>query len=209
MRVSKEYCLCKHILGYKDPYNYGSIYATDFLVEADKAGYVVPKFEKDVALDYLEKILFGKEEDYSLDLKVYACSVLAKAGRIKSSWIRRFQEQIENLPVYSKYHLAMALAYLGDDKGVSEMLGKNYSDESVKRETGGSLNSYTKQNAIALSAYMDIEPESEMVPILVKRIELSMQDGRWGTTQDNAMALLALGKYARYIASQDREYSGI
>ena len=194
--------------GYKKPYPYGSVYATDFLIEADKAGYVVPKFEKDVALDYLEKILSGKEEDYAIDLKAYACMVLAKAGRVKSSWIRRLQEQEESLPVYSKYYLAVALTYLGDNKGVSEMLGKSFPDVSVKRETGGSLNSYTKQNSIALSAYMDIAPENEMVPVLVKRIESSMEDGRWGTTQDNAMALLALGKYARHLESQDKEYSG-
>jgi hypothetical protein len=194
--------------GYKDPYAYGSIYATDFLIEADKAGYVVPKFEKDVALDYLEKILSGKEEDYALDLKAYAVSVLAKAGRVKSSWIRRLQEKEEDLAVYSKYRLALALAYLGDDKSVSQMLGKSYSDEQTARETGGTLNSYTKQNAVALSAYMDVDPENEMVPVLVKRVESSMKEGRWGTTQDNAMALLALGKYARYIESQDREYTG-
>lgn len=194
--------------GYKDAYPYGSVYATDFLIEADRAGYVVPKFEKDVALDYLEKVLSGKEEDYSLELKAYAAAVLAKAGRVKSSWIRRLQEKEENLPVYARYHLALALAYLGDDKSVSQMLGKSYPEEKVQRETGGSLNSYTKQNAVALSAYMDVDPENEMVPILVKRVESSMEEGRWGTTQDNAVALLALGKYARYIESQDKEYSG-
>jgi len=194
--------------GYKDPYPYGSVYATDFLVEADKAGYSVPQLEKDIALDYLEKILSGKEEDYSPELKVYSCMVLAKAGRIKASWIRRLQEIKDKLPVYSRYRLAVALAYLGDDKGVSEMLGKGFPDEKIKQETGASLNSYTKQNAVALSAYMDVAPDSEMVPVLAKRLESSMENGRWKTTQDNAMALLALGKYARYIESQDKEYSG-
>jgi len=194
--------------GYKDPYPYGSVYATDFLVEADKAGYSIPQFEKNVALDYLEKILSGKDEDYSLDLKAYSCMVLAKAGRVKSSWIRRLQEIEDKLPVYSRYHLAVALSYLGDDKGISEMLGKSFPDEKIKQETGDSLNSYTKQNAVALSAYMDVAPENEMVPVLVKRLESSMENGRWKTTQDNAMALLALGKYARYIESQDKEYSG-
>ena len=69
--------------GYQDPYDWGSIYVTDFFVEADKAGYVVPQFDRKMALDYLEKLLSKKET--SLDLKAYSCFVLSKAGRVKQS----------------------------------------------------------------------------------------------------------------------------
>jgi uncharacterized protein YfaS (alpha-2-macroglobulin family) len=55
---------------------------------------------------------------------------------------------------------------------------------------------------------MDIEPENPIVPILVKRLQGSMKNGNWETTQDNGMALLALGKYASYVKSQDTNYSG-
>jgi uncharacterized protein YfaS (alpha-2-macroglobulin family) len=55
---------------------------------------------------------------------------------------------------------------------------------------------------------MDIEPENPIVPTLVKRLQGSMKNGNWETTQDNAMALLALGKYANYVKHQDTNYSG-
>ena len=194
--------------GYQNEYSWGSIYATDFLVEADKAGYNVPKFEKDIALDYLEKLLPGKNEEDALELKSYSLFVLSKAGRMKSSWIRRLQEVKDKMPGYSRFHLASSLALLGDKDAVSDILGQGIPDTAVERERGDSLNSYVRQNAVALSIYMDIEPENEMVPVLVKRLEGSMKDGNWGTTQDNAAALLALGKYARFVEGQSADYSG-
>ncbi|MBU0694882.1 MAG: hypothetical protein KKC11_09510 [Candidatus Omnitrophica bacterium] len=189
--------------GYQEPYDWGSIYATDFLVEADKAGYAVPQLDKKMALDYLEKLL--SKEETPLDLKAYSCFVLSKAGRVKQSWIRRLQEKKDELSHSSRFYLAASLVSLGDRKAVSDILGQGLPDEKIQRETGGTLRSYTKENAIALSAYMELEPENALVPVLVKRLESSMVNGNWQTTQDNAAALLALGKYARYL--EDMKYS--
>ena len=194
--------------GYQDTYDWGSIYATDFLVEADKAGYAVPKFEKTIALDYLAKILSGKEDDYNIDLKAYSCFVLSKAGKAKGSWIRRLQERKSELSSDSRFYLAASLAALGDKDAVLEILGQGFPDKAIERETGDSLNSYVKQNATALSICMDLDPDNTMVPILVKRLANSMKKGKWGTTQDNAAALCALGKYTRFIAKQEASYSG-
>ena len=194
--------------GYQDEYNWGSVYAADFLVEADNAGYNVPEFEKNIALDYLEKLLSGKDEKYTLQLKAYSLFVLSKAGRMKASWVRRLQEVKDDMPGYSRFHLASSLALLGDKDAVSDILGQGIPDTAVARERGDSLNSYVRQNAVALSIYMDIDPENEMTPVLVKRLENAMKDGSWGTTQDNAAALLALGKYARFVESQSADYSG-
>jgi len=194
--------------GSRDINDWGSVYATDFLVEADKAGYAVPRLQKKAALNYCEKMLAGKDTEYPLGLKAYSCFVLAKAGRVKSSWIRRLQERKDDLPASSRFHLASALAALGDVKAVSGILGQGLPDAAIKRETGGSLNSRTRENAIALSVYMDVDPENGMVPVLVKRLEASMKNGSWQTTQDNAMALLALGKYARFIEDQYTDYTG-
>ena len=193
--------------GYQETYDWGSIYATDFLVEADKAGYAIPQLDKKMALDYLKKLL--SKEKTPLNLKAYSCFVLSKAGRVKQSWIRRLQEKEEELSSSSRFYLAASLVSLGDRKAVSDILGQGLPDEKIARETGGALRSYTKENAIALSAYMDLEPENVLVPVLVKRLESAMVDGNWQTTQDNAQALLALGKYARYVEEvKEAKYSG-
>lgn len=194
--------------GYQKTYDWGSIYATDFLVEADKAGYAVPKFEKAIALDHLERILAGKDDSYDIDLKAYSCFVLSKAGRVKGSWIRRLQERKGELSSDSQFYLAASLAALGDKDAVLKILGQGFPDKTVERETGDSLDSYVKQNATALSICMDLDPDNTMVPVLVKRLASSMKKGNWGTTQDNAAALCALGKYTRFIAKQETSYSG-
>lgn len=193
--------------GYQEPYDWGSIYATEFLVEADKAGYAVPQLDKKMAIDYLEKLL--TKEDTSMDLKTYSCFVLTKAGRAKQSWIRRLQEKKDELSPTSRFYLAASLASMGDAKAVSDIIGQRLPDSQIPRETGGALRSYTKENSIALSTYMDLDPENTMVPVLVKRLESSMINGNWQTTQDNAAALIALGKYARYIEGvKSSNYSG-
>jgi hypothetical protein len=194
--------------GYQKPYNWGSIYATDFLVEADKAGYAVPKLEKAVALDYLEKILSSNDEDIDLNLKAYSCYVLAKSGRVKGSWIRRLQEKQDDLYFSSKFYLAASLAILGDTKAVSDILGQGMPEPDNRRETGGSLYSPVKENAIALSIYTDLDCDNPIVPVLVKRLNDSLNNGRWLSTQDNARALLALGKYTKYANTQISDYSG-
>jgi alpha-2-macroglobulin len=194
--------------GYRSTYDWVSVYATDFLVEADSAGYLVPSLAKNIALDYCEKILSSSDKESTLELKAYSCYVLSKEGRVKPSWIRRLQEVKDKLPEHSRFHLAASLFALGDKNAVKEILGEGISDIKIERETGDSLNSYTRVNAIALSVYMDIDPENPMVPVLVKRLQSTMKNGNWQTTQDNSMALLALGKYANYVRHQDTDYSG-
>jgi len=159
-------------------------------------------------LNYLEKVLSGKESDYSLQEKAYAVYVLAKGGRIKASWIRRLQERIQELPNYSKFHIAGALALMGDRKTAEDILAKGMDDKPVDPETGGSLNSYVREQALALVMYLDISPNSPFVSVIVKRLEASMKNGRWATTQENGMALIALGKYARFLSQNEADLKG-
>jgi len=75
-----------------------------------------------------------------------------------------------------------------------------------KRDTGGLLHSSVREAAILLSAYLDIEPGNPNVPLLVKRLEEAAKDGSWASTQENAFALMALGKYVRQLQSQPPDY---
>ena len=194
--------------GNRNEYSFGSVYATDFLVEADKAGYAVPEFAKILALGYLEKVLSNKDEEYTPELKAYAAYVLAKSGRVNASWIRRLQEMRDKLPFESRFYIAAALGVLGDKKAVDDIMGQGFPDESIKRELGGNLTSYVRQNAVALSIYMDLAPQNAMVPVLVSRLEKVMNNGKWASTQENSQALIALGKYARYFSQEDIDFTG-
>ncbi len=194
--------------GHRDEYVFGSVYATDFLVEADKAGYAVPQFAKILALGNLERILSNKDDEYTPELKAYAAYVLAKSGRVNASWIRRLQEMRDKLPFESRFYIAAALGVIGDKKAVEDIMGQGFPDESIKRELGGNLTSYVRQNAVALSIYMDLAPQNAMVPVLVSRLEKAMNNGQWASTQENSQALIALGKYARYFTQEDIDFTG-
>jgi len=194
--------------GDSEPYDYGSVYAMEFLAEAQKAGYAVPKDEFRDALEYLEKIVSGKGKDDGAndDLRSHALYVLAKAGRVKSSWIRRLQEKQKDLSEFGKLYLAGSLALMGEKKAMTDMIGQGFDDKAFSSEKEGEF--LVIPAAVALSVFMDMDPENPLVPVLVKRLQGLMKDGQWGTTQNNAQALIGLGKYTRYLKGQPQDFTG-
>lgn len=203
--------------GSSNVFDWGSVYAMDFLVEADKAGYAVPFLAKTAGLNFLEVMLSGSkgasdmetDSQFEDQTKAYAVYVLAKAGRIKGSWIRKLQESSNNLDQGARSHIVGALVLMGDRKAADGILTKGVKDDRIDNQQGATLNSYVREQAVSLSVYMDVEPESAFVPVLVKRLDDALSAGRWATTQENGVALIALGKYAKFISGQDIAYEGV
>jgi len=193
--------------GYTNVYSWGSAYATHFLVEAKKAGYDVPKDNLDAALDYLDRMLRSDDDSLNRAVKAYACFVLALAGRPNASWTYRLHEDRENLAAYSRFHVAAALALMRERELVRAFLdAEALPPVSAERDTGGVLHSSTREAAMLLSVYMDTRPTHRHVPVLVERLGAAMKEGRWATTQENGFALMALGKYFRYLKTQETAY---
>jgi len=194
--------------GYDNPWKWGSIYATDFLVEAESAGYSVSAKEKSKALDYLEKILSESSKKTDYDLKAYAAYVLAKGGRLKENWIRRIEEKKDELNTISKYYLAASLSYINDNNASGEILNSELPKIYAGRDTGGYLRSGVQETAVILSIYMDIDPYNENVPKLVQKLNENIDGADWVTTQDNGRALIALGKYFNYFNDEESVFAG-
>ena len=74
---------------------------------------------------------------------------------------------------------------------------KPKTDTAPYREIGGCLNSSVRDQALLLATWLELDPGDPIVPVLVQRVESAAGGGHWYTTQENAMALVALGKYAR------------
>ncbi len=200
-------------------YDYGSIYATHFLVEAEKAGYSVPAGQKSAALHWLEKLLDKKPPAYdpkklsewqnTMCLRTYACFVLALSGRSVSSWLPYMQEMFSQLSLPSRLNVVGALAASGQLRMAGDLLNNTgiAGLDKIDRETSGCLNSDIRSAALLLSLWMDINPQSPYVPVLVNQLQNMKINGGWYTTQDNAMALMALGKYARFVNAQRKPFS--
>lgn len=190
-------------------YKWGSIYATHFLLEAIKSGSDVPRDQMDAAVQYLQKELAASvanaaeanDADWhnAMSCRAYICHVLALAGKPAHSWMARLQEQHTQLDTSASLELAAALAAAGNRRDAGRILrGMEVAAAmATQRETRGVLDSATRNTALLLSTWLEVNPRDAAVPVIVRRLQSLQRDGNWYTTQDNAMALMALGKYAR------------
>ena len=183
--------------------NYASIYASHFLVEAKKAGYLVQDGTINGIRRNMDVIVsrpLNADSDYQrrsmLERRVYALYVLALMGDPDLGSMMYLNEtQLDNMDTYSRMRLAAAFAYANKPDMAKKLLpAKIAPSTDTKRETGNNFNSPVRANAIILSTLADIDPHNPAVAVLAEKLAKSAKVGRYYTTQENAMALLALGK---------------
>lgn len=197
-----------------EEYRWGSIYATHLLVEAEKAGYRIPDGRIESACDFLRELLDISpppvDDPESRHLrenrinKSYAGLVLALAGRAAPGWTARLAEERESLGRSGLLYLIGAFIAEGRRKEALELLAllPVVNDYGQVRERGGSLRSMIRDEALELTIRLDINPEDPSIPVLVRRLS---EKSRL-TTQENAMVLMALGKYCRYSGSRPEKF---
>ncbi len=182
-------------------YTWGTIYATSMLVEARDAGYAVDKDLLGLALDCVSDLLM-RTDDYAM--KAYACYVLARAGRPNRSWTIRLYEERNRLEDFSRYQLAVALHRIRERKMAAELIDMDaLPDETVKSEYTGRLRSTVRRDAILLACFLDLGRNGPLVDNLAQRLSARMGLRRYYTTQNNAFALLALGRYTSRFTADD------
>ena len=203
--------------GYRTRWYWGTVYAAHFLVEARKAGIDVPEQELGQVLDALaeevrEASIWGKRRQGA-----YAIYVLALAGRDEvlegriSFLLEKDQaETVSGKPGLStedRFLLGAALSALGRAQKARTILGEALPAPTAERQTHGALTSPARESALMLSTLLDVDPASPQVAALVTRLHGYRVSGRWGNTQENAYALLALGKYARQYGTEGSNYT--
>ena len=206
---------------YVNPWS--SIYASHFLVEARKAGYEVADRVYDAMLDGLrEQAKFSpntesqdspKEIKANIALATYASYVLAAAGQPDRGTMNYLKNRgLSGLSDYSHFQLAGAFALSGELETALSMLPVSVSlnvngKDNAEWETGGTLNSPIRAQAIMLDMLAEVNENHPSIPMLVKNLRDAASEGnRWSTTQDNAFAFLALGKIMK--KQMDRNYTG-
>ena len=187
--------------------NWSSIYAAHFLVEARKAGYQVPNFMYNKVLEGLRtQAKWGgtinmpkeKPDRYTLTQAAYACYVLAAAGQPEKAVMHYLRNnRLSQLRDYSQFHLAGAFALIGDlDIAPSILPDEIDLDNTTRRDTGRNFDSSIRAQAIILDVLVEIDENHPTVQKLVESLTNAASRGqRWGTTQENAFAFLALGKF--------------
>ncbi len=190
---------------------WGSIYATHFLVEARKAGYQIPDRTLGQAAKRLRQMLRAKlrkeARSYQLERQVYTAYVLALLGQPdKSSMNYIRQAESQNLSSWAQTLLAGAFALSGDVNTAMSMISFDIGPSQAPRETGANFNSSTRENAIVLEVLNEIDPEHPSIPLLVKAINDQLKRRSGYVTQETAFGLMALGKTLR--GQKEADYEG-
>ena len=210
---------------YVNPWS--SIYASHFLVEARKAGYEVADRVYDAMLNGLKaqaKFSPNTEDNFrsslgeaqeirkKISLATYAAYVLAAAGHPDRGTMHYLKNRgLSGLSDYSHFQLAGAFALSGELETALSMLpvsvSPNFNKGNGQRETGGTLDSPIRAQAIMLDVLAEVNENHPSTPMLVQNLSEAASEGnRWATTQENAFAFLALGKILK--KQMDRNYTG-
>src|ERR1044071_5778149 len=95
-----------------------------------------------------------------MESRSYACLVLALAGTPEHGWIARLQEQKARLSISSRVNLASSLAAAGKQRDATALLSSigMGAAKPIERDLSRCLNSTHRDEAVLLSAWLDVEP---------------------------------------------------
>ncbi len=197
--------------GGDEPQAWMSLYATHFLAEAARAGYPVDRDVLTQALRFAGRT--GREADLKkakgLTLAAYALFVQAKAGRADIGAMDNLRDtQARALPPEARGLLGAAYAAIGNTQTADRLTSGPAPADDIPKETGGNLASPLRDKALFLSALLDAAPGDPRLGALAGEVGRLLEGEPYPSTQENAFALLALGKY--YARQQARPpFSGV
>jgi uncharacterized protein YfaS (alpha-2-macroglobulin family) len=208
-----------------------SPYLTSYILHvmrtAERLGFNVDAGVTGRAYDYLQNELNGAPQpDESmwpsyLAWRAFAVKVLVEGGRNQDSEINRMLPRLDRMPVF-------AMAYLLDAMGTAPARQRDR-DELLRRIGNAMLdqagtthveeltdpylmwfwNSNIRSTAIALKTLVDRGGPADLGRIrpMVTWLLQARSSGRWGNTQENAIALEALVAYYRKYESQPPSFT--
>lgn len=193
---------------------WATAYALHFLTEAEKAGYQVDKNLMNAAAGYLQFRLKTKEtQNYYYNNNqvrkiapkevAYSLYALAVYGSPNASLMNYYKSNSELLSLDAQFMLAAALAVSGDKSKATEMLPTEFKGEIANTAFGGSFYSHTRDEAIALNALLEVNPNHPQVAVMAKSISQKLKSNSYLNTQERIFSLLALGKISRISANSN------
>jgi len=193
--------------GSKNIHQWSSVYASHFILEADEAGYYIDEDSYDKVLKKLRRISEGKEDEYSIEHRIYAAYALAGIGELKQKAINYLRDYYYGeLPDYARYMLSGVMAMTGDTEYARRLIPFDVQPAIFEPETGGNLSSGVRTNAILLDVLNRIDPNHPSAAVMAKSLMENARLGRWYTTQATAFALMALGRYLK--GQEEADYAG-
>lgn len=185
------------------PYNWGSVYAAHFLVEARKVGVSYPEEMLRNSLTWLRQFLasipsgrYPTEIKDDLTSKAYAAYVLALNGEKPLGWLYYLEENKKEMWPSGRIWLAGARALIDGKAEALRELGTLGGNSTIPPEAlYETLESDVRNVAQLLSLWSEVEPQSTEALELAKTLLEWGRANKWFSTQENATVAMALGRY--------------
>ncbi len=182
--------------GASRPSLFASAYAAAVLSRASAQEISLPP-GWDKLLDYLAEELRGLDKSKSeaaLEDKVLAALALAWNGRTQESYLEELFRRRASLPMESRALLALAICAGGpSDERVADLLDTKKSAPEAGPHFGGAA----RELAARLLAWQAFQPRNKETARLAAELNRARANGHWGTTQQDAWALLAFAQLVR------------
>ncbi|NLG48501.1 MAG: hypothetical protein GX552_00140 [Chloroflexi bacterium] len=202
-----------------------SIHVAHALARAREKDFDVPDEMVSLALEYLRGIESHYPKWYGEDVRntltAYALYVRALLGDPDPARGRRLVHEV-GLEELRPEAIGWLLTVLADDAGSAEELEQiqHFLNNRVS-ETAGAANfitSYSEEegylllasnrraDGIILEGLMLVDPQSDLIPKLVRGLLAHQVRGRWNNTQENVFILLALDRYFNTYEAQTPDF---
>ncbi len=195
---------------------WATAYAAHFLLEAKQAGFAVNQNLLDKVLRYLqfrlkqretEKFQYFDASNIARERTIakreiaYSLYVLALSGRQDAVALNYYKANRPLLTSDARFLLACTYALGGQQRAFQETLPHQFSPENHRRELAESFSSPIRDEALALNALFEVDPNNPQVASIARQLSRQVRQAGYLNTQERAFALLALGKIARRAAA--------
>jgi uncharacterized protein YfaS (alpha-2-macroglobulin family) len=208
-----------------------SPYLTAYLLHvfqvADKMQYTVDKQMMERAYTYLERELSAEPDvnegwwpSYTA-WQSFAVKVLVEGGRQQDSHINRLYGYLDRMPIFGMAYLYDAMTAKGEKGARVEDLRRRIMNGVLPE--GGSAhveelsdphllwfwNSNIRSTGIVLGSLVRNSGDPAFIRQFVRWLMTVRKNGRWGNTQENAIAMEALVAYYRKYESEIPDFTGV
>ncbi len=214
-----------------DPCHYASPYLTSYILHvyqrAKKLGYTVNADVVSRGCDFLEQSLGAETRPNEAYMPAYtawqsfAVKILAEEGRTVDSHLTRLYGYRDRMPVFGLSYLWDGMAAAGE-KGARPAEIVRRLKNAVLPEGGSAhveelsdpyllwfWNSTVRSTAIGLGSLVRNGGGDTLVPGMVRWLLASRKNGRWGNTQENAMAMEALVDYYKKFEKDIPDFTAV
>jgi hypothetical protein len=200
--------------------NLVTAYALIGLYEAQREGYPIDGDMIERAVNYLRANYIIPDRDtptWELNRQAFVLYALARAGDPDNGRMARLYDLRESISIYAKALLAMAFDLSGaDERSRIDTLLSDIVNSASLGATGISWtetlrdhhnwDNDTRTTAIALMALNQLNPDSALIPNVVRWLMAARTTDRWETTQETAWAVMALTDFMVSAGSLQRAY---